>query len=83
MTVLWLAGERPRKEGGKETTPSVRAFKQAKLLIPLKGRAGQVAREEENREKPEGVGTGGLLKGARGYPAVESRPTPSLRNDRK
>lgn len=49
------------------TTPSIRASKQARLPIPLEGRAGQEVGEEESREKSEGVGTGELLKGARGY----------------
>lgn len=67
MTVLWFEGEHPRKKRGRETTPSIRASKQARLPIPLEGRAGQGVGEEESRQKPEGVGTGGLLKGARGY----------------
>lgn len=54
-------------KGGGETPSSLRTCKQARLLIHLEGRAGQVVGEGKGREKPEGVGTKGLLKGARGY----------------
>jgi len=84
VTVLWLEGEHPRKKEERETTPSLKASKQARLPIPLKDRAGQEKWWEQRK-------AGKILKewdwrthkGSKRLSAMEVRLTPSLINDRK
>lgn len=48
--MLGFEEEHPRNKRERRATPSTRAYKQARLPIPVQGRAGQMVGEEESRE---------------------------------
>lgn len=48
--MLGFEEEHPRNKRERRATRSTRAYKQARLPIPVQGRAGQMVGEEESRE---------------------------------
>lgn len=65
VPVLWFEEKHPRNKRGRETIPSIRPYKQARLPVLWRERQDKRSGEEESREKSKGVGIGEFPKEVR------------------